>query len=73
MAVAIERQRLKIDLGIFPDLRVDQAAKQPLEQVLEKAFAGRCSVAAHRLFQADSALASRISHTSTPNGSVRYI
>ena len=29
VAVAIERQRLEIDLGIFPDLRVDQAAEQP--------------------------------------------
>ena len=49
----IERQRLEIDLGIFPDLRVDQAAEQPLEQALEKAFAGQCSMAAHRMFQAD--------------------
>jgi hypothetical protein len=64
MAIAIERQRLEIDLGVFPDLRVDQAAEQPLEQAFEEALPGQCSMAAHRLFQADSVLASRISHSS---------
>ncbi len=38
MAIAVERQRLEIDLRVFPDLRVDQAAEQPLEQAFEKAF-----------------------------------
>ena len=43
VAVSIELQRLEIDLGVFPDLRVDQAAEQPLEQAFEEAFAGQCS------------------------------
>ena len=66
VAIGVERQRLEIDLGVFPDLRIDQAAEQPLEHTLEKALSGQCSMAANRLFQADTALALRISHSSTP-------
>ena len=34
MTVGPERQRLEIDLGVFPDLGVDQTAEQPFEQTL---------------------------------------
>ena len=60
MAVGPERQRLEVDLGVFPDLGVDEAAEQPFEQLLQKSLAGQDAIAADRLFQADIALSPRI-------------
>ena len=48
-----ERQRLEVDLGVFPDLGVDEAAEEPLEQPLQKPLAGQRAMAADRLLQAD--------------------
>ena len=58
-----ERQRLEVDLGIFPDLGVDQAAEQPFEQPLQQTFTGKGTIAPDRLFQADMALGPRIDHS----------
>jgi len=58
-----ERQRLEINLGILPDLGIDQAAEQPFEQPLQKPFAGERAVAPDGLFQADMALGPRFDHS----------
>ena len=60
VAIGGERQRLEVDLGILPDLGVDQAAKQSFEQTLQKSFAAQGPVAAYRLFEAQIALSPRI-------------
>ena len=64
MAVWPERQRLEVDLGIFPDLGIDEATEQPCEQALQKPLAGQGAIAADRLFQADIALIPRIGQPS---------
>ena len=68
MAVRPERQRLEVDLGILPDLGIDQAAEQPFEQPLQQTFTGKGAMAPDRLFQADMALGPRIDHSLTPDG-----
>ena len=60
MTVGRQRQRLEIDLGILPDLGVDQAAEQPFEQPLQKTLTGQCAIAPDRLLEADMALGPRI-------------
>ncbi len=62
MRVRLERQRLEVDLGILPDLGVDQATEQPFEHPLQQAFTGENAIAPDRLFQADMALGPRIDH-----------
>ena len=52
MAVGLQRQRLEVDLGVLPDLGIDQAAEKPLEQPLQEALAAQRPVAAHRLLEA---------------------
>ena len=49
MAVRPERQRLEVDLGILPDLGIDQAAEQPFEQPLQQTFTGKGAMAPDRL------------------------
>ena len=74
VAVRPERQRLEVDLGILPDLGVDQAAEQPLEQSLQETFAGKRAIAPDRLFQADMALGPRIDHSNPLRiDSIRHI
>ena len=52
MAVGPQRQRLEVDLGILPDLGIDQAAEQPLEQPLQESLTAQRPMAAYRLLQA---------------------
>ena len=60
MAVGFECQRLKIDLGVFPYLRVDEATEQPFEDMFQESLAGQHAIAANRLLQAYIALVPRI-------------
>ena len=60
MAIGPERQRREIDLRVFPDLGVNEPAKQPLEQALQKSLPAQCPVAADGLFEAQFALSPRI-------------
>ncbi len=62
MGVRPERQRLEVDLGILPDLGVDQAAEQPFEQPLQQTFPRKGAITADRLFQSDVTLGPRIDH-----------
>jgi hypothetical protein len=57
-----KRQCLEIDLGIFPDLGIDQAAEQPFEQPLQQTFTGKGPITPDRLFQSDVTLGPRIDH-----------
>ena len=48
MTFGRERQRLEVDFGILPDLGVDQAAEQLLEQTLQKCLARKPPMASSR-------------------------
>ena len=52
VALRRERERLEVDLGVFPDLGVDQSLERPGEHDFEQAFAREGAIAAHRLVQA---------------------
>ena len=58
-----QRHRLHVDLRVFPDLGIDQAAEQPLEQLLQEPLAGHDLMAAHRLLQDRMVLGPRIDQT----------
>ena len=48
MVARADLQSLEVDRRIFPDLRIDQAAKRQRENALEHALAGENSVAVNR-------------------------
>ena len=52
VALRRQRQRLHVDLGVLPNLRIDQALERPGEHDFEQAFARKRAIAAHRLVQA---------------------
>ena len=53
-------QRLEIDLGVLPDLGVDQPAEEALEQPLQESFTAQRPVAAYRLLEAQINIGPRI-------------
>ena len=55
VAVALERQRLEVDVRVFPDLGVDETVEQSFEEAFEDPFATESAVPAHRLLQSDTA------------------
>ena len=58
----LEAQRLEIDDGVFPDLRIDEAAEGEREQPLLDALSRHRLVAMHRLAQALVALRAAAGH-----------
>lgn len=60
MVVGAQLQGLEIDLGILPDLGVDQAVEKPLEQSLQEPFPAQHPVAAHCLLEAQITVRPRI-------------
>src|SRR5260221_7001961 len=74
MAVRPQRQRLEVELGVLPDLGIDEAAKQPLEQLFQETFTGESAIAPDSLFQTDMALGPQIHHPDTLRiNSIRHI
>ena len=66
MTIRLQRQGFEIDLGIFPDLRIDESPEQPLEHLFEQAFAGQYAMTADRLFETDVTLDPRVYQSQHP-------
>ena len=60
VVVEAELQGLEIDLGVLPDLGIDQAVEKPLEQPLLEPFLAQRLVASHRLLEAQITIRPRI-------------
>ncbi len=60
MTIGLQRQRLQVDLWVFPDLGVNQAMEELLEQPFQKSLAAQRRMTAHGLLEAEMAVGPRI-------------
>src|SRR5262249_58497424 len=60
MAVGLQIEGFEVDLRIFPNLCIDKAAKELLEQPFQKSLAAQYRMVSYGLFEAQLAISPRI-------------